>query len=59
MKILVLHLVMCNNGLKTFYPLVVMKITFFCYLLFPTCNPIFSNFIHLQIHAKKFPFIFR
>ena len=33
MKILVLHLIMCNNGLKTFYPLVVMKITFFCYLL--------------------------
>ena len=36
MKILVLHLIMCNNGLKTFYPLVVMKITFFCYLLLIT-----------------------
>ena len=27
---------MCNNGLKTFYPLSVMKITFFCYLLLIT-----------------------
>jgi len=36
MKILDLHLIMCNNGLKTFYPLVVMKITFSCYLLLIT-----------------------
>ena len=43
-------------------PFSVSPFRFFCYLLFPTCISyffIFSNFIHLQIHAKKFPFIFR
>lgn len=32
MKILVLHLIMCNNNLTAFYLLTVIKITFFCYL---------------------------
>lgn len=34
MKILVLHLIMCNNNLTAFYLLTVIKITFFLLFIF-------------------------